>query len=416
MSEEQEDDGRSIEEITQVDYSRPWSPRMMDLIAKAKADLSEMKAHSNEVMRSASSSLEHGSALLTSYFASIPADQLSSKIKACFGSFDVNGDGTLQPDELESALAEMGKRPTVSELQDLFEQFDTDKSGTIELDEFEHMVRTNLNAPTEHCPCRLCNPEKRKAWDEHLAGIERQKVLEQERILQEAKASAHQAAENTPVRESHIAAPEKEVKHLTDEQRKAFTPEEAAHIESVMRGMADVKCTIKDSVSHSHEILEVCSGILVNYFASIPEDQLSAKIRVKFEQFDLDKSGGLDKQELSDALAEMGRKPAPEELNDLFEMFDADGSGTIEIDEFEHMVRSQLNISREFCPCGVCEKERKDALAGKKDSHKKGAKEAASASKTKKASHSSTPSSKTKAPSGTPKGGSNIIYSHVNPK
>ena len=180
---DEEEDGRTIEEITQVDYSRPWSPRMMDMIAKAKADLAEMKSHSNEILRTASNSLEHGSALLTSYFATIPAEELSAKVKACFGSFDVNGDGTLQPNELQDALAEMGKRPTTSELQDLFEQFDTDKSGTIELDEFEHMVRTNLNAPMEQCPCRLCNPEKRAAWDAHLAEMEKQKELEQEKIL-----------------------------------------------------------------------------------------------------------------------------------------------------------------------------------------------------------------------------------------
>eukprot|EP00285_Hemiselmis_virescens_P000080 CAMPEP_0173378604 /NCGR_PEP_ID=MMETSP1356-20130122/1744_1 /TAXON_ID=77927 ORGANISM="Hemiselmis virescens, Strain PCC157" /NCGR_SAMPLE_ID=MMETSP1356 /ASSEMBLY_ACC=CAM_ASM_000847 /LENGTH=412 /DNA_ID=CAMNT_0014331725 /DNA_START=41 /DNA_END=1279 /DNA_ORIENTATION=+ len=407
----EEEDSRSIEEITQTDYSRPWSPRMMDLIAQAKKDLSSMKAQSENVMKNASSSLEHGSALLTTYFASIPAEQLHAKIKACFGSFDVNGDGTLEPDELESALAEMGKRPTVSELQDLFEQFDTDKSGTIELDEFEHMVRTNLNATMEHCPCRLCNPEKRKVWEEELAHQEQQKVAEQEKILRDAKATAHEANLNTPVRDSHMHAPEGAVKHLTEEQRKAFTPEEAAHIEEVMRGMADVKCTIEDSVSHSHSILEVCSGILVNYFASIPEDQLSAKIRNKFEQFDLDKSGGLDKDELSDALAEMGRKPAPEELQDMFEMFDADGNGTIEIDEFEHMVRAQLNISREFCPCGVCEQQRKDALAGKKDVTKKAAKDAAS--KTRKGSvhpPGGTPKSTSKEK---PKGSSGVIYAHV---
>mmetsp|Transcript_40893 Transcript_40893/g.99633 ORF Transcript_40893/g.99633 Transcript_40893/m.99633 type:complete len:82 (+) Transcript_40893:130-375(+) len=66
--------------------------------------------------------------------------------------------------------------------------------------------------------------------------------------------------------------------------------------------------------------------------------------------------------------------------------------------------------------CLVCLVCREAVTRRWQDSHKKGAKEAASASKTKKASHSSTPSSKTKAPSGTPKGGSNIIYSHVNPK
>ena len=39
----------------------------------------------------------------------------------------------------------------------------------------------------------------------------------------------------TPTRETHLRAGEDEVNHLTPEQRKAFTPEEAEHIEQVMR-------------------------------------------------------------------------------------------------------------------------------------------------------------------------------------
>ena len=52
--EPEPEDDRSIQEITQTDYSRPWSPRMMELIAKAKADLADMKKSGGEVLRTAS--------------------------------------------------------------------------------------------------------------------------------------------------------------------------------------------------------------------------------------------------------------------------------------------------------------------------------------------------------------------------
>jgi hypothetical protein len=52
--EPEPEDDRTIQEITQTDYSRPWSPRMMELIAKAKADLADMKKSGGEVLRTAS--------------------------------------------------------------------------------------------------------------------------------------------------------------------------------------------------------------------------------------------------------------------------------------------------------------------------------------------------------------------------
>lgn len=401
--EPEPEDDRTIQEITQTDYSRPWSPRMMELIAKAKADLADMKKSGGEVLRTASTSLERGAGLMTEYFTKIPAEQLSAKIKATFNSFDTNGDGTLSPGELEDALAEMGHRPTTSEMQDILDQFDTDKNGTIELDEFEHMVRANLGMSTDQCPCRLCDAEKKKAWELQLEEMKRQQEEKDREILKNARAEAHEQMKGTPTRETHIRAGEDEVKHLTPEQRKAFTPEEAEHIEQVMRGMADLKCSVKDSVIHTHEVLEVCSGILVTFFASIPQEELSERIKDKFHQFDLDNSGTLDQDELGQALAEMGRKPSKEELHDLFEMFDGDGNGTIELDEFEHMVRSQLNVSRDYCPCSVCEKARIDAVSGRKSSIKKAAKDA---------KHHSTKASspvkkKTTVPTKTP------VYAHV---
>jgi len=55
----------------------------------------------------------------------------------------------------------------------------------------------------------------------------------------------------------------------------------------------------------------------------------------------------------------MGKRPTEDETAALLHVFDADGNGAIEIGEFEHMVRQQLNLPpTAMCPCNVCEKRR----------------------------------------------------------
>lgn len=53
-----------------------------------------------------------------------------------------------------------------------------------------------------------------------------------------------------------------------------------------------------------------------------------------FKEFDADMSGGLDKQELSMVCATLGNLLGAEALDDLFAELDADGDGTVSIDEF----------------------------------------------------------------------------------
>ena len=41
----------------------------------------------------------------------------------------------------------------------------------------------------------------------------------------------------------------------------------------------------------------------------------------------------------------MGHRPTTSEMQDILDQFDTDKSGTIELDEFEHMVRANLGMS-----------------------------------------------------------------------
>ncbi|KAJ1485763.1 hypothetical protein T484DRAFT_1792259 [Baffinella frigidus] len=66
--------------------------------------------------------------------------------------------------------------------------------------------------------------------------------------------------------------------------------------------------------------------------------ELSKHIKARFVVWDADSSGALDKRELTEAMSAMGHRPSAEEVDKLFAEFDKDGSGTVECDEFEHMI------------------------------------------------------------------------------
>ena len=58
------------------------------------------------------------------------------------------------------------------------------------------------------------------------------------------------------------------------------------------------------------------------------------EIGVIFRTFDKDKSGSIEVGELRDAMKALGLNKTKEEIKDVMERADKDGSGTIEPDEF----------------------------------------------------------------------------------
>uniref|UniRef100_A0A6T8PPK7 EF-hand domain-containing protein n=1 Tax=Hemiselmis andersenii TaxID=464988 RepID=A0A6T8PPK7_HEMAN len=127
----------------------------------------------------------------------------------------------------------------------------------------------------------------------------------------------------------------------------------------IMRARS-LKSEIAEVVQLSHSTIEAASGQLADYYKTIPHGELSDRIRMSFNAFDSDKSETLDRNELREALAEMGKRPTEDELNVLFAEWDMDGNGKIEPDEFDHMVRQSLSISH-TCACRVCVKRNEEA-------------------------------------------------------
>mmetsp|Transcript_57304 Transcript_57304/g.134570 ORF Transcript_57304/g.134570 Transcript_57304/m.134570 type:complete len:212 (-) Transcript_57304:1730-2365(-) len=131
----------------------------------------------------------------------------------------------------------------------------------------------------------------------------------------------------------------------------------------VFNRLKELKKDIKETLTDCHEALENTSGLLVDYFRRIPESELSEQIRLRFNSWDTDKSGALDRDELTEAMAELGKRPTKEDMDNFMSEFDLDGSGTIELDEFEHMVRVHLCISTKNCKCQLCVAYREELAA-----------------------------------------------------
>mmetsp|Transcript_34225 Transcript_34225/g.78106 ORF Transcript_34225/g.78106 Transcript_34225/m.78106 type:complete len:170 (+) Transcript_34225:70-579(+) len=108
---------------------------------------------------------------------------------------------------------------------------------------------------------------------------------------------------------------------------------------------------------------ETSSTAIREYYRQVDATELSKHIKARFVVWDADSSGALDKRELTEAMSAMGHRPSAEEVDKLFAEFDKDGSGTVECDEFEHMVREAMGFHLDQCECRMCDGARKAAAA-----------------------------------------------------
>ncbi|GBG28233.1 Calmodulin-related protein [Hondaea fermentalgiana] len=71
-------------------------------------------------------------------------EEQQEQFKKVFDRFDKDNGGTIDAEELEAAMHELGQNPTKVELQEMIEAVDADKSGTIDFAEFLNMMRTKI--------------------------------------------------------------------------------------------------------------------------------------------------------------------------------------------------------------------------------------------------------------------------------
>jgi centrin-1 len=65
-------------------------------------------------------------------------------------------------------------------------------------------------------------------------------------------------------------------------------------------------------------------------------------LKQAFDAFDTNKSGNIDEKELMDAMKALGFNPSKQDVIDMINDVDADGSGTIEYEEFLSMMQVKM--------------------------------------------------------------------------
>ncbi|KAG8088443.1 hypothetical protein GUJ93_ZPchr0010g9767 [Zizania palustris] len=70
--------------------------------------------------------------------------------------------------------------------------------------------------------------------------------------------------------------------------------------------------------------------------------QKKKEIKEAFDLFDTDGSGTIDPKELNVAMRALGFEMTPEEIQQMIAEVDKDGSGTIDFDEFVHMMTDKM--------------------------------------------------------------------------
>ena len=107
-----------------------------------------------------------------------------------------------------------------------------------------------------------------------------------------------------------------------------MTPEEA------VEACADVGLALPESAAGVS--LSVLQCALKSHYSG-----RKLTVREAFNEMDRDGSGALDKQELHEAFASLGRLFGPGDLEKTFRHMDADGDGEVSFDEFEHWILEQ---------------------------------------------------------------------------
>jgi len=112
-----------------------------------------------------------------------------------------------------------------------------------------------------------------------------------------------------------------------------------------IEGLEDLLKTWNDQVTMKiGDISEQMNDAFIEA-SEIYESLINNDIKVKFNEFDLDGSGGIDTHELSELSKKLGKDLSPEDLDANFKEIDIAGNGMIDIHEFARWYFSGMKFA-----------------------------------------------------------------------
>ena len=231
---------------------------------------------------------------------------IEPKVKKAFETFDKNGDGSIDADELREALKYLGLNASAAQTREVLERYDTGfRDGKLDLGEFARLVQ-DLNSFTGGGGIE---PKVKKAFETF-------------------DKNGDGSIDADELREA--------LKYLGLNASAAQTREV---LERYDTGFRDGKLDLGEFARLVQDLNSFTGGggALDGGMGTADE-----RVRVAFSRFDVDGNGRLDAVEIKQALATLGMVASSSEAVAVLQKYDTDRSGGVELAEFAQLVNDLI--------------------------------------------------------------------------
>ena len=240
--------------------------------------------------------------------------------------FDKNKDGALSVPEVHAGLTKLGANIPKDQMAAVFKKFDGDGSFKLDAREFYDMFRQFKERAASILPTP--EPQAAPSW-------------------------AHEAQELFGTVFDRNADGQLSVSEVHKGLKKLgiFVPKEQM---STLFNQFDTDGNFRLELSEFYELYRrqaAAPGSLVQATQEASEEEVAASaeqdvigIRAAFEAIDTDGSGDIDAEELCTAFNNLGIEATASEAEQVLRRYDADASGSIDIAEFEALIRARQDF------------------------------------------------------------------------
>lgn len=253
-------------------------------------------------------------------FATLSFEEFSDVVEKCceveqemlksqFEKFDVDYSGTLSYEELGPLIQSLGITPLRSTLEEALEVVDDDQSGEVDYEEFEHLMA--LYRVTE--------------------GFTRDEISALERVFERFSVTPIKSVDKI-LKAEHLGAA---LKHMFGPQATGMAKTLGTKSAQIMKGRSSMTAPGDPQDQKAHVGMKFNEFVI---WARRLREMEIAEYRKYFDQFDLDRSGTIDVDELQQVIESIGYMPLRSVVEDALEEVDSDQNKSLDFDEFVELM------------------------------------------------------------------------------
>ena len=262
---------------------------------------------------------------------------IEPKVKKAFETFDKNGDGSIDADELREALKYLGLNASAAQTREVLERYDTSlRDGKLELGEFARLVQ-DLNSFTGGGGARASAAQP---TGDVSAGAGSAPSIDP-RVRQIFEIFDSNGDGGLDARELRLALDRLGMGADAEQARRLI----GRYDTQLVDGKLDVfefHTLVQDLAAYQGG----AKPVVVGNDGGKPLDggmgTADERVRVAFSRFDVDGNGRLDAVEIKQALATLGMVASSSEAVAVLQKYDTDRSGGVELAEFAQLVNDLI--------------------------------------------------------------------------